>query len=379
MNNFVQDVRYGFRVLAKSPGFAIVAILTLALGIGANTAIFSMVDSFLFRPLPVKDPQQLTVIAYQQKNGPVLNQFSIAEYHDMRNATPETFSGLFGYQVGMDGLSVDGQADRIMTNYVTGNFFSTLGIKPAVGRLLLPSEGETLNADPVIVLGYTYWKTRFGGDTTIVGRQVSVDGHPMTVVGVTPEGFYGVYPILNVQGYLPLGMAGIDGSPSDFATNRAYRNLAVLGRLQADKTLAQAQATLAVVGQRLSQEYPKEEKDLALQVYPEIRARPNPDPKNTLLVISGLFLGTRFAGAAAGVHQCGEHFVGSRDGAGTGNGDSRGAGSGAHSIDPAIADGERAAGAGRRRGGNFAGSMGKRGTCFHESSGRSSHPAGFRI
>ena len=291
MNNFLQDLRYGFRVLAKSPGFAIVAILTLALGIGANTAIFSMVDSLLLRPLPVKDPQQLTVIAYQQKNGPVLNQFSIPEYQDMRKQTPEVFSGLFAYQVGMDGLSVDGQADRIMTNYVTGNFFSSLGIKPAVGRLLLPSEGETLNADPVIVLGYSYWKTRFGGDSSIVGRKVTVDGHPMTVVGVAPEGFYGVYPLLNVQGYLPLGMAGIDGSPSDFASNRAYRNLAVLGRLQPDKTLAQAQATLAVVGRRISEEYPKEEKDLALQVYPEIRARPNPDPKNTLMVISGLFLG----------------------------------------------------------------------------------------
>jgi predicted permease len=291
MNNFIQDVRYGIRVLAKSPGFAIVAILTLALGIGANTAIFSMVDSILLRPLPVKDPQQLTVLAFQQKNGPVQNQFSLPEYRDFRSQTTDVFSGLFAYQVGMDGLSVDGQADRIMTNYVTGNFFSTLGIKPAVGRLILPSEGETLEADPVIVLGYSYWKTRFGGDSSIVGRKVTVDGHPMTVVGVAPEGFYGVYPLLNVQGYLPLGMAGINGSPSDFATNRAYRNLGVLGRLQPGKNLAQAQATLAVVGQRLSQEYPKDEKDLALQVYPELRSRPNPDPKNTLMVISGLFLG----------------------------------------------------------------------------------------
>ncbi|MGH9702007.1 MAG: ABC transporter permease [Candidatus Acidiferrales bacterium] len=291
MNNLIYDLRYGFRFLAKSPGFAVVAILTLALGIGANTAIFSMVDSILLRPLPVKDPMQLTVMAFQPKNGTVQNQFSVPEYRDVRDQTSDVFAGLFAYQFGMDGLSVDGQADRIMTNYVTGNFFSTLGLKPAAGRLILPSEGETLNADPVIVLGYTYWKTRFGGDTSIVGRKVSIDGHPMIIVGVAPEGFYGVYPLLNVQGYLPLGMAGIAGTPSDFSTNRAYRNLGVLGRLQPGISLAQAQASLAVVGQRLSREYPKEEKDLALQLYPEIRSRPNPDPKNTMMVISGLFLG----------------------------------------------------------------------------------------
>jgi predicted permease len=291
MQTILQDIKHAIRMLAKNPGLTIVGALTLALGIGANTAIFSMVNSFLFRPLPVKDAQQITVLAFQQKQGFVQNNFSIADYRDIRNQTSEVFSGLFGYQFGMDGLSVNEKADRIMTNFVSGNFFSVLGIQPAMGRLLLPSEGEVPGADLVMVLGYNYWKTHFGADTGIVGKKVSLDGHPVTIIGVAPKGFYGVYPLLDVQGYLPLGMATIEGVPNDFMTNRGLRNFAVLGRLQNGASLAKAQASLSVVAQRLANDNPKEDSDMSLQVYPETRARPNPDPKNTMVVISGLFLG----------------------------------------------------------------------------------------
>ena len=291
MNAILQDIKYAARMLAKNPGFTIVAAVTLALGIGANTAIFSMVNAFLLRPLPVKDPQQLTVLAFQQKQGSVQNQFSIADYRDIRNQTSDVFSGLFGYQFGMDGLSVKGKPDRIMTNYVSGNFFSALEIQPALGRLILPSEGEVPSADPVMVLGYNYWKNHFGADPGIVGRRVSLDGRPVTIIGVAPKGFYGAYPLLDVQGYLPYGMAILEGNPNDFMTNRALRNFAVLGRLQNDATLAKARASLSVVAQRLAKENPKDDEDMSLQIYPETRARPNPDPNNTMVVIAGLFLG----------------------------------------------------------------------------------------
>ena len=142
MQTILQDIKHAVRMLAKNPGLTIVGALTLALGIGANTAIFSMVNSFLFRPLPVKDAQQITVLGFQQKQGSEQNNFSIADYRDIRNQTSEVFSGLIGYQFGMDGLSVNGKPDRIMSNYVSGNFFSTLGLRPAMGRLILPSEGE---------------------------------------------------------------------------------------------------------------------------------------------------------------------------------------------------------------------------------------------
>src|SRR5271155_2137829 len=291
METLLQDIRYGARMLMKNPGFLIVAVITLALGIGANTAIFSMVDAFLLRPLPVKDPAQITVLAFQQKQGNFQTQFSLADYRDIRDQSTGVFSDVFSYQFGLDGLSVDGKADRVMTNYVSGNYFSALGLKPALGRLILPSEGEVPGADPVMVLAYSYWQTRFGGDPGVVGRRVSVDGHPITIVGVAPKGFVGVYPILSVQGYLPMGMATIAGNSSDFMTNRQIRDVPILARLRPGVSLQQAQAVLAVVSQRLAQEYPDANKDVSVAVFPELRARPNPDPKNTVLVVGSLFLG----------------------------------------------------------------------------------------
>ena len=286
-----QDIRYGMRTLAKSPGVAIVAVLTLALGIGANAAIFSLVDALLLRPLPVKDPAQITTLAYQLKGGQLLNIFSVADYRDIREQTKTVFSEMFGSIISIDGLSVNGKADRIVTTYGGGNFFSALGIKPALGRFILPSEEETQGANPVIVISYSYWKTHFGGEAGIIGRKVSVDGHPVTIVGVAPEGFYGLFTFGDVQGYLPLGMATIAGNPSDFMTNRGFRTVLVYGRLRPGVNLQQAQASLKVVAQRLSNEYPKDDQELSLQVYPELRSRPSPDPKNTITVMAGLFMG----------------------------------------------------------------------------------------
>jgi macrolide transport system ATP-binding/permease protein len=291
MGSLMQDIQYGVRTLRKNPGFTAVAILTLALGIGANTAIFSLVDAFLLRPLPVKDPAQVTTLAYQLKGGSLINVFSVPDYRDIREQTRSVFSDVMAYQISLDGLSVNGKADRIVTSYVAGNFFGCLGIKPALGRFILPSEEESPSGSPVLVLGYSYWMTRFGGDPEIVGRKASVDGHPVTIIGVAPEGFHGLFPLGEIQGYLPLGTATIAGNPSDFTTNRGFRNDFVLARLRPGVSMKQAQASLDVVAQRLSQENPKDDKDLSLQVYPELRSRPNPDPKNTIVVVSSLFLG----------------------------------------------------------------------------------------
>src|SRR5215813_7661139 len=242
MGTLMQDVRYGLRMLIKNPGFTAVAVLTLALGIGINAAVFSVVDSFLLRPLPVGDPKQITILDFPQKQGFALPLFSIPDYRDLRDQTTNVFSGMFSYLSRFDGLSVNGKAERIRTNYISGNFFSTLGIKPALGRFILPSEGETPGADPVMVLSYTYWKGRFGGDPEIVGTKVSVDGQPVTIVGVAPEGFYGINLLSAPQAYLPLGMAVYGGPAADFITNRAARIVFVGARLQPGASLQQAQA-----------------------------------------------------------------------------------------------------------------------------------------
>lgn len=288
----LQDAKFALRTLRKSPGFAAIVVLTLALGIGVNTAIFTIIDSVLLRPLPVDRPDQLTVIAFRQGHGALLTQFSYADYRDIRDQSRESFSGMLGYQLGLDGLSMNGKAERTLTNYVTGNYFSELGLQPALGRLIRPGEGETPGADPVVVLAYSYWKTRFGGDASIVGQKVLVNGHPMTVVGVTPETFHGLYHFVDAQAFIPFAMimSCEPGYPNDYLTNRILQNLLVLGRLQPGANVASATAALRVIAGRLAAQYPETDKELQLSVYPERYARPDPSTARTVRSASLLFL-----------------------------------------------------------------------------------------
>jgi putative ABC transport system permease protein len=288
-----QDMRFALRLLRKSPSFTAAAVLTLALGIGANTAIFSIVDSLLLRPLPVEEPDQLTVLAFRQgQQGTLLTQFSLPDHRDISSQTTDAFSDMLGYMFAFDGLSHEGRADRIVTNYVTGNYFSVLGIKPHLGRFILPSEGRTPGADAVLVLSYSYWKTRFGGDERIVGKKVLLNGHPVTVVGVGPAGFHGLVPLASVQGYVPFGMVTTYefGWPGDLMANRLLQNLHVLGRLNPGITLPRAAAALNVVASRLSTQYPDADKGLAISVFKERSARPDPETGRTLIEVAGLFL-----------------------------------------------------------------------------------------
>jgi predicted permease len=290
LEQMTQDFRYGLRSLRKNPGFTTVAVLTLALGIGANTAIFSMVDALVLRPLPVPNPEQILILGLQQGNGGVGSQFSVPEYRDIASQTSGAFSGVFGYWFGIDGLSVDARADRIATNYVTGNFFSTLGIKPLLGRFIAPGEGESPNNDPVVVLSYDYWRRRFASDPSVVGNKVFVDGRPVTVIGVAPKDFCGISAFLNIQAYLPLGMLTAEGETPDFMQNRTLRSMSVGARLLPDQTLSQASAALGVVAHRMAQQFPAAEKDSRLMAFPELQARPNPDPSKTMLVICSMLL-----------------------------------------------------------------------------------------
>lgn len=292
MTSLIQDIRYALRILTKSPAFAVIAILTLALGIGANTTIFSVVDSILLRPLPVKDPGQITVLARQQKNE-IMSQFlSYPEYQALRQQGLSAFSDMLAYRGGLDGLSVNGHADHILTSFVTGNYFTMLGVKPFLGRLILPSEGQTVGADPVIVLGYDYWRTHFGSDPNVVGEGVSIDGHAFTIVGVAPESFHGLNSIVSMQAYLPMGMTTVEGDvKDDFMADWNARSFIVFGRLKPGVSLEQAQTTLNVIAQRIAEEHPQDEKDLALSVFPELLARPVPLPHNPILAVSALFLG----------------------------------------------------------------------------------------
>ena len=274
-----QDLRYGTRMLRKNPGFTIIAILTLALGIGANTAIFSMVDWLMFQQLPVKEPRALTYLGLNQ-GGPLHNdsQFSFPEYQQITEESGAAFDGMTAVSFGgassgqstPDGMTFQGRTLPVQTFFVSGNFFSFLGLKPVLGRFFTAQEGSTADADPVVVLSWEYWQSRFLGDESIVGKSVAINGHPMTIIGVGPKDFYGPTPLLHVQAYLPLGMLVIDaGTPPDFLAKSDVRPLNIFARLKHGGSLKQVEPTLAVAGQHLLARYPRpDEKIISMHAVP---------------------------------------------------------------------------------------------------------------
>jgi len=286
-----QDLRFAARTLRKSPGFTAVAVLTLALGIGANTAIFSMVNSFLLRALPVKNPEQITVLAMQLKKGELQTGFSYPEFEDLQKQSSSVFWDVIAMSINAGGLTLKGKAEPIVVYDVSGNFFAALGIRPLLGRFILPEEGSVTALNPVIVLGYSFWQTRFGGDPGIVGKTVLYNGRPVTVIGITPREFHGVSALVDIQGYLPLGMQQVDSSyEQDIPTNRGFRNLALYARLSPKVTLQEAQSALDVIGDRLAKENPKTEEGMTITVFPERFSRPGPNPDQPVLKVSVLFL-----------------------------------------------------------------------------------------
>ncbi len=291
MGTLFQDIRFAFRQLRKAPNFAAAAVLTLAFGIGANTAIFSLVNSLLLKPLPVPDPQQIATLTPRENKGPLQQGLSWNEYKEVRAQSTRSFSDVLAYTMSIDGLAVNGQKpDRIMTSYVSGNFFDGLGLKPAAGRLLLRSEGEVLGQDAVIVLGYQYWQERFNGDPNVVGQIVTLDRHPVTIVGVAPKDFFGMNPFLSMAAYLPLSELPLGGTPADAINNWQNRMFIVNGRLRPEVGLKQANAALNVIAQDLNRLHPEFEKKLTIEVHPEPQLRINPGDPNTMYIIAGLFL-----------------------------------------------------------------------------------------
>jgi putative ABC transport system permease protein len=183
------DLRYALRMLRKKPGFTLVAVLTLALGIGANVAIFSLTDAVLLQSLPVRAPQQLTTIAALEPNAQVDNSFSYPMYQDLRDKN-SVFSGVLARGGAQMNISYDGRNDRVRGELVSGNYFEVLGVRPWAGRLFTQDDDRTSGAHPVAVLSYNFWERRFGKDAGIVGKTILVNEHPLTVIGVSPPGFY---------------------------------------------------------------------------------------------------------------------------------------------------------------------------------------------
>ena len=290
MKDFWKDVRYALRMLGKSPAFTAVAVLTLAVGIGANAAVFSVVNSFLFHPLPVRDAGRLVVVGNGTHDYQSPHELSNPDFKDFQ-AQSDAFSDMTAYLIRFAGLSADNRSERVLATYVKGNYFSSLGLQPALGRLFLPGEGETPGKDPVIVLGYAYWVRRFNGDASIVGKSVNLNGRPAMVVGIAPKGFFGTFFIAEANVYLPLAMLGDSPEARKILNNRDERQLRVLGHLKPGISREKARVSLQVIADRLDHEYPETNKDLKMAVIPETLARPEASSADMWPLIATVFLG----------------------------------------------------------------------------------------
>jgi macrolide transport system ATP-binding/permease protein len=293
MGTLIQDIRYGIRMLRKNPAMTLVATLTLAMGIGANTTIFSVVNGFMLRPLPVANADRLVVLGGEPKGGDLFTEFSYPDFQDIRSQA-DGFQDVFGFVLRLAGMEYENKVEPVIFSYVSGNFFSATGLKPAAGTLIYGAETEKNGTEPVAVLGYNYWKKRFNSDKSIIGKQVKMNSHLVTVVGVAPEGFHGTYSIVDMQAYLPLGMRMLWDETKqekfDYWTQRDRRDIKILAVLKPGVSRQQATVAANVVAQRLNQQFPDTHKSVNFYTYPERLARPDPDPTNGLVIVGVLFM-----------------------------------------------------------------------------------------
>jgi len=247
MSVFLQDLRYALRALRKSPLFASVAVLSLALGIGANTAIFTLIDQLLLQQLPVPHPEQLVLLTarghhYGSNTG--ANALSYLMYTDFRDKN-QVFSGMFCRYGDTFSVNFEGKTELVSGESVSGNYFPVLGVGAALGRVFNASDDLYQGAHPLAVLSYGYWKTRFGGDPKILGRKIVVNGYPLTIIGVSRAGFDGVQPGYSPQIRVPITMHdSLPKSPFPELGNRRRRFVQVFGRLKPGVTLEAAKAGL---------------------------------------------------------------------------------------------------------------------------------------
>lgn len=272
MQTLLQDLRYASRQLWSNWGFTLLVVLTVSLGIGANTAVFSMVNGF-HKPLPAPDADRIVVVAAQTKGDETGFRYrlSFLQIQDLRGPGAP-FSEVMGFGIDQGGMSISGRPYPFIYDFVTGNFFSALGVVPALGRVFQPGEGEAPGGETSIVLSYAFWQKRLGGRADVIGQQIRLNGEPARVIGVAPAEFHGAYEGLDPEGYMPMSAMQYAG----LFTDRTRRPFTVLARLKPGVTLREAQSSMDVLAARLRQQYPDTDKGIGMRVIPEVDARPVP-------------------------------------------------------------------------------------------------------
>jgi predicted permease len=306
--SLLADIRFAVRWLRKSPGFTLVAVVSLAIGIGFNTALFTIVDALLFKPLPVSHPERL-VDLYTSATASRAGQYSTSSYPDYLDlrASNDVFEDIIGYTPMFGALTIDSGSRLAMGEIATGNYFRVLGVPAFIGRTLLP-EDDAPGASRVAVVSYRYWVRELGSPADLAGKTLRIRGTPFAVVGVTPPSFTGMVPVLSPEIWIPVSASldvepvGMhDVMPSPTGSNRLERRgdrwMFMRGRLKDGRTLDDARANLTLLAQRLAAEYPATNKDRQVSLRPtsDVHFHPAADPQilpiaGGLMVVVGLVL-----------------------------------------------------------------------------------------
>jgi predicted permease len=301
MDELLRNLRYTLRGLRKAPGFTVVAVTTLALGIGVNATIFSLVSSVLFRPLPVERPAELVNVYGRQATSSSHDGLSYPNYLDYR-AQAGTISGLVAYTNFFASLSIGGTAQLVVGEIVSDNFFDVLGIRPALGRTFTPEEFAAPGAGPVVILSHTLWHTRFGGDAAVLGRTFRMNGIVYTVVGVAPAKFGGMYPAVSAQMWVPLSMVDhveplgsnrFTGGPyaASALDTRGRHFLWLKGRMKPGVTATQVGREMDGIAARLAAAYPESNEHERVTVRSSSSVSINPDLDGTIAPAAVVLLG----------------------------------------------------------------------------------------
>jgi predicted permease len=298
MDTLCQDIRFAWRTLRKNPGFTVVAVLSLALGIGANTTIFTIVNAVFLSPLPVEKPPELVAVFTTDSNSPggfggVL-QVSNPNFKDLR-AKNEVFTDMAAYSF-PSGVSLVAGTDvqQAVVEMVTGNYFDVLGVRAAVGRTFARGEADTPGAAPVLVISHGLWQRRFGGDPAVAGRAVRVNGSPFTIIGVAPEGFKGVNSLFSPDGWAPDSMNQVllPAQFRDWFDSRRALLFSVVGRLRPGVSIQQAEANLKGLATALEREYPEPNKGRNVTVRPLSQATVFPGVRDALVLGGAVLMAT---------------------------------------------------------------------------------------
>ncbi len=281
----LKEIRQAFRLLAKNPGFTAIAALSLALGIGANSAIFSLVDAILLRPLPVHDPGEVVNVTTDTPSKP-FSGVSFPDYRDHRDKN-RSLAGLVAYQFSTFGFASSATATPQMRlgTLVSDNFFDVLGIQPALGRGFLPDEGKVSGRDATVILSHDFWEFQFARDPSAIGRTVRLNGIDFTIVGVLPPGFTTIDQWVQPALYAPSTMSQrLSAAAKDTLEQRDDRSWQVKGRLKPGVSREAAQSELAGIAKNLEKAYPDTNRDRTAVVRTELQSRVQQDPPDAALV-----------------------------------------------------------------------------------------------